>query len=84
MLNLSIIGGIQIFLQKHEPGYFLGKTETIFQPISLVGEFYKIVAKLLAKRLSLVAKKIVFKPKNAFIDGSVLIADECFDTRITK
>jgi hypothetical protein len=57
MLNLSITDGIQIFLQKHELGYFWEKLNN-FQPISLVGELYKIVAKVLANRLSLVVNKI--------------------------
>jgi len=58
-----------------------------FQPISLVGGMYKILAKVLANRLKMVVEKPISKPQNAFIKGrqmldSFLIANECVDSRL--
>jgi hypothetical protein len=58
-----------------------------FWPISLVSGFYKIIAKVLANRMSCVLEKVISKPQNAFVKGrhildSVLIASECLDSRI--
>jgi hypothetical protein len=55
-----------------------------FRPISLVGGMYKIIAKLLANRLSVVLGNIISPSQNAFVKGrqildSVLIANECLD-----
>jgi hypothetical protein len=58
-----------------------------FRPISLIGSVYKILAKVLANRLRKVLDGLVSESQNAFVGGrqtldSVLIANECLDSRI--
>ena len=43
------------------------------QPISLVGRLYKILAKVLTKRLRRVVGKLVSDTQNAFMDGMQIL-----------
>lgn len=55
-----------------------------FRPISLVGNLYKLLARVLANRLKKVMNKLVNKAQNACIEGkrilgAFLIANEVMD-----
>ena len=58
-----------------------------FRPISLIGSVYKLLAKVLANRLARVLDGLVSESQNSFVGGrktldSVLIANECLDSRL--
>ncbi|GJT26605.1 RNA-directed DNA polymerase, eukaryota, partial [Tanacetum coccineum] len=55
-----------------------------FRPISLIGSYYKIIAKLLAERVKKIVEDVIGEPQNAFIKGryildGVLIANETME-----
>ena len=62
------------------------KELTEFRPISLIGSVYKIIFKLLTKRLKNVMHKLVDTQQLVFITGrqimdEILMANECVDSR---
>ena len=57
-----------------------------YRPISLVGEIYKIIARILAERLKIVVDKLVNNHQMSFIKGRqimdvALLASQCIDAR---
>lgn len=44
-----------------------------FRPISLVGSIYKLISKVLARRLSKVLGEVIGENQNAFVEGRQIL-----------
>ena len=60
-----------------------------FKPINLVGNLYKLIAKVLANKLNTVMGRLVNKAQNAFVEGrqildAPLITNEVIDSMLRK
>ena len=52
-----------------------------YRPISLIGCVYKLLSKVLARRLRKVIRSLISENQNAFVGDSSLIANELIDSR---
>ena len=55
-----------------------------YRPISSVVNLYKLIAKVLAKRLKNVVSKLVNKAQHAFVEGRQIIANEVVDSLLGR
>jgi len=76
ILNATFFALISKIPKAINPKYFCS--------ISLVGNIYKIIAKILVKMLKMVLEKIISKSQIAFIQilDPILISNECLDSRM--
>lgn len=79
-LPKGIIGSFVILIPKKECAHSIND----FRPISLVGCLYKILAKVLSKRLKMVLPKVISRTQSAFLENrqildGVVVVNEVLD-----